>query len=223
MGNMQLSQSDPNEQVELLIQKYGNSPWVKSIVASLPMVGAFVDSHFNSMANEIYQRRIESLFSELHQEIQFLNSRKIDEQFLASEEFFDLAQNAFSRVIRISDIERTSTIARIIAESITGNPPSNIPSFDLINVIGEMSPSEALMFGEVGKIYMHHRDRLSGSENTLFAVDDVVDLLPTELKVNASFLCARLESKGLLGSIFDNYCLEPAGEELLKYFKSQCL
>ncbi len=36
VGNMQLSQSDPNEQVELLIQKYGDSPWVKSIVACLP-------------------------------------------------------------------------------------------------------------------------------------------------------------------------------------------
>ncbi len=223
MESRELVERDPNELVESLMEKYGDSPWLKSTVASLPVVGAFLDSHFNSMANEIYQRRIEQLFNEIQTEMNFIKSNAINEEYLASEEFFDLSQNAFNRVIKISDIERTSAIARIIADSIIGNQQTSIPTFDLINVIGEMSPSEALMFGEIGKIYMHNKNVLTGSENTLFIVRDILELLPKEIQGNAEFLCARLESKGLLGSIFENYGLETAGEELLKYFRSQCL
>ncbi|MBP6520116.1 hypothetical protein [Shewanella sp.] len=86
-----------------------------------------------------------------------------------------------------------------------------------------MSPSEASMFGEIGKIYLEHKSLLTGSGNTLFRVKDILDVLPPNLQKNAGFLCARLESKGLLSSIFENYGLGDAGEELLKYFRSQCL
>ncbi|EIO4083688.1 hypothetical protein LQK65_004163 [Vibrio parahaemolyticus] len=223
MATNEVVVNDPNKLAESWIKKYGDSAWVKSIVASLPIVGAFLDSHFNSMANEIYQGRINSLFHEIHSEISFLKDKAVDHSYLSSEEFFDLTQNAFSRIMKIADIDRTSAIARVIAECIMGEQQTTIPPFDLVNVIGEMSPSEALMFGEIGKIYLNRKDLLSGSSNTLFVVKDIESVLPSAIQKNAGFLCARLESKGLLGSIFENYGLEPAGEELLKYFQSQCL
>lgn len=198
MESHKLAEKDPNDLVESLIHKYGDSPWTKSVVASLPVIGAFLDSHFNSMANEIYQRRIESMFSEIKNELSYISDQ-------------------------IVDTERISAIARIIAESIIGKQATSIPSFDLVSVIGEMSPSEASMFGEIGKIYLEHKSLLTGSGNTLFRVKDILDVLPPNLQKNAGFLCARLESKGLLSSIFENYGLGDAGEELLKYFRSQCL
>ncbi|WP_330147774.1 hypothetical protein [Shewanella oncorhynchi] len=223
MESHKLAEKDPNDLVESLIQKYGDSPWTKSVVASLPVIGAFLDSHFNSMANEIYQRRIESMFSEIKNELSYISDQIVDKEYIKSEEFFDLSQNAFSRAIKIADTERISAIARIIAESIIGKQATSIPSFDLVSVIGEMSPSEASMFGEIGKIYLEHKSLLTGSGNTLFRVKDILDVLPPNLQKNAGFLCARLESKGLLSSIFENYGLGDAGEELLKYFRSQCL
>ncbi|MDF4949920.1 hypothetical protein P3580_14850 [Vibrio parahaemolyticus] len=214
---------DANEIAELCIEKYGDSAWVKSMVACLPIVGTFLDSHFNSMANEIYQRRIDSLFNEIHSELSFLKDKTFDHSYLNSEEFFDLTQNAFNRAMKIGDIDRTSAIARIIAECMMGEQKTVIPPFDLVNVIGEMSPSEALMFGEIGKIYLNRKDLLTGSNNTLFLVRDIMPVLPESIQKNASFLCARLESKGVLSSIFSNFGLGPAGEELLQYFQSQCL
>lgn len=223
MESHKFAEKDPNDLVEFLIQKYGDSPWTKSAVASLPVIGAFLDSHFNSMANEIYQRRIESMFSEIKNELSYISDQILDKEYLKSEEFFDLSQNAFSLAIKIADSERVSAIARIVAESIIGKQATSIPSFDLVSVIGEMSPSEAAMFGAIGKIYLEHKALLTGSENTLFRVKDILEVLPENLQKNAGFLCARLESKGLLSSIFDNYGLEEAGEELLKYFHSQYL
>jgi len=214
---------DSNEVAESLIKKYGDSPWVKSVVASLPVVGAFLDSHFNSMVNEIYQRRIDSMFYEIQNELSFLKDKSIDRSYLESEEFFDLSQNAFSRALKIADVDRTSAIARLVAECLVGEQNTSIPSFDLVNVIGEMSPSEAAMFGEIGKIYLNRKDLLTGANNNLFLVREIEGVIPEELQKNASFLCARLESKGLLGSIFENYGLKSAGKELLKYFQSQCL
>lgn len=223
MESHKLAEKDPNDLVESLIQKYGDSPWTKSVVASLPVIGAFLDSHFNSMANEIYQRRIESMFSEIKNELSYISDQIVDKEYIKSEEFFDLSQNAFSRAIKIADTERISAIARIIAESIIGKQATSIPSFDLVSVIGEMSPSEASMFGEIGKIYLEHKSLLTGSGNTLFRVEDILNVLPPNLQKIAGFLCARLESKGLLFSILEYYGLDDAGEELLKYFRSQCL
>ncbi|MBP6520115.1 hypothetical protein [Shewanella sp.] len=120
MESHKLAEKDPNDLVESLIQKYGDSPWTKSVVASLPVIGAFLDSHFNSMANEIYQRRIESMFSEIKNELSYISDQIVDKEYIKSEEFFDLSQNAFSRAIKIADTERISAIARIIAESIIG-------------------------------------------------------------------------------------------------------
>ncbi|MGF1741397.1 hypothetical protein L4C34_10020 [Vibrio profundum] len=215
---------DANEEaLELWIEKYGDSPWVKSMVASLPVVGSFLDSHFGSMANDIYQRRIDSLLNEINSELSSLKDKSIDSSYLESEEFFDLSQNAFSRAAKISDIDRTSAIARIISDSILGRKNTSTPEFDLINVVGEMSPSEALMFGEIGKIYLYRKDLLTGKDSTLFVVEDIKLALPKTLQNNAEFLCARLVSKGVFSSMFENYGLEIAGEELLRYFQSQYL
>lgn len=209
---------------EKVIEKYSGNQWMKSLVTLIPYIGSIADLHLNHMAQEFYQNRIELFIKTLSSEINLLQESSIDHDFLVSEEFFDLILCSLNQASKISDFERTSAIAKVIADSILNNEQPRIPPFDIVNVVGEMSPSEASMFGAIGNIYRNHQERLSGSQNTLFVLDDIESVLPEELRRNATFLCSRLESKGLIGSLLgSNYNLEPAGEELLKYFESQCL
>ena len=202
---------------EQISEGYSTKSWLRSLVALVPYIGGSLDILLTNKHNVIVQKRIEYLLYELKCEIEKTDSDKIDYQYLESEEWHDLFLLSLERTAKLQDRKRIAAIAKILSGAVEKDPNFEIHPVDLVQTIVDLSDQEATILYYVGTLYDSRQDLLTGSQNTLFTVEALQKIVPKELRSNVDFLLDRLVGKGLIGSIFENYGINAAAEQLLKY------
>jgi len=98
---------------------YGNQTIIRAGINAIPFVGGTIDVLLSSYGNNFVIKRLESFISELQNQFEQLDNKKIDQSFFETEEGFDLIVKSFSSASRTRQKEKLRLYAKIIKGAIT--------------------------------------------------------------------------------------------------------
>lgn len=90
---------------------------LKLITGEIPIIGTAYSSfegYINAKASKIKENRVESLLSKISARISQMDEKKLDREYLSSEEFFETFREALEIVGRASDDEKRNLIANYL-------------------------------------------------------------------------------------------------------------
>lgn len=101
-----------------LSKKYSSNPILRSIISIIPYAGGSLDILLSEKWNSYYQRRVEQMFSQLSEDLKNLES-KVDEEYLSSEEFFDIIYKILNEALKTRLDDKRKIYSKIIRDSIS--------------------------------------------------------------------------------------------------------
>jgi len=206
---------------EMIAEKYSNKMWLRTLVAGVPYIGGGLDIQIAHEAEKFRARRINVVLNATSRAIERLGKEKLDNTFLASEEWFDLVISSLEKAVKVREEKRLKAVGRVLAYSAIGSKELTIHPVDLISILTELSDQEAQVLGIVGFIYNERHDLLTGSVTSLFTTDGIKVLIPPQLHPSLELLCSRLVGKGLFDTIAEYFSLNSAGKEIVKIYSME--
>lgn len=91
---------------------------IKSAIATLPIVGTFINEILFDFRGRLKQNRFNSLVNELNVKLKNINREKVDFAYLRSEEFHDLTLEIFEQATKIREREKHAALAELYVASI---------------------------------------------------------------------------------------------------------
>jgi len=95
----------------------------KSIVERIPYIGSIISNAYFEVRSRKFMRRLESLCKQLSMELMKLKKEKIDNNFLKSDEFSDIIDEVFQKVLKTSNEERIRAYRNILIGSMLKTHP----------------------------------------------------------------------------------------------------
>jgi DNA-binding MarR family transcriptional regulator len=100
---------------ESLIEIYGGSGVTKAIVQLIPWVGTFINEILSEKSNKIKEKRLETFLNALYDCIKDLDKSTLKNNWINSEEFYDLLDRAISSSLKTRSKEKIQINAFILS------------------------------------------------------------------------------------------------------------
>lgn len=201
---------------------YNNLPvWLRASLKNIPFVGNNIDYLLSQRGQSIYKKRIEHMLQCLSEELEKIKQDNIDDQYLHSEEFFDLMIFSFERTVKIRDELRIAAVAKVIKGALVRELDTIAQPENIISILAELNDDEAYL---MGAIYLSDRE-----ENAIKSYGATLkEYLPLRLHERVHFLIKRIESLGLIyeqtGAYLSygggTFYLTPTGKAIIGYLKN---
>jgi hypothetical protein len=91
---------------------------IKGAIGAIPFCGSAINEALFDIAGRIQQKRINEFVVQLTSQINEIADNKIDEEYLKSEDFYDLTRIIFESVIRIKSKEKQTALSRVYLNAI---------------------------------------------------------------------------------------------------------
>lgn len=118
---------------EKALEFYNDSAVLRTIVSKFPIVGNFIDISVTNKWNNIQHNRIFGLLNRLSVDLQDVEERMIDKEYLKSEQFYDIIAKILNDIIHNRSEPKEHAYARIL-KNVMINPES-FPEMDLLSDI----------------------------------------------------------------------------------------
>ncbi len=197
--------------LEKAAEIYSQSALLRAEICGIPFIGSSIDAFFGTRGQNIIQRRIFHFINKLKSEIAKLEEKKVDKEYIISEEFFDLMFRAFEYTGRTRDDSKIELYAKILRGAVNIDNRNEYDPEEYLEVIKELTPfelkvakaifeqqaskdwtdAEISTMGEVGWARSKGWDKLS----------DTCEVSQEELR----FLLIRIERTGLIKEITGSY------------------
>lgn len=210
--------------VEQKFSIWYNSPeavWMRMLVSSVPSMGGVLNQLLSCQGQLLAKARFERLIKELSKQMMQIDSEKIDQQYLQSENFFDLICCAIEKSLRIRNSDRASAVVRVIIGAVTHEIDEIALPEDIIAIIAELSDDAAVVLKSI------YTANSQGVEVKNYGAT-IMSYVPDELHSRLHFLLKRIESIGLIsektGARFSysggDYYLTDTGTDIINYIMS---
>ncbi|HEX2787714.1 MAG TPA: hypothetical protein VHP32_07400 [Ignavibacteria bacterium] len=199
---------------------YEEQVFLRTLILEIPFIGNYIDILFTAKANKYASKRIEFFLKDLQKQIYNIDEKKINYEFLNSEEGFDLIIKTFNYASRARQKEKLKLYARIIKETLSIKKKFENEEPELyLKIVEELSLKELT----VAK-YLYELLENRKSENLRESHYDDTDLISKHYsefeKEDLSYILIRLERTGLIKEITGMYIGNPGGQyQITKLFK----
>jgi hypothetical protein len=175
---------------------YADQVLIRASINAIPFIGGSIDVLLSSFGQKFVIKRIENFLTELNHEISLLDSKKINHDFLNSEEGFDLIIKSFNSASRTRQQEKLKLYAKILKNALTNQKTYSEEEPEMfLEIIEGLSTREfrvaTLLFRQKAKMKPHESVRTVdfaslAKENPEFNKDELV------------YILVRLEKTGLI-------------------------
>jgi hypothetical protein len=97
---------------------YEKQAWLRALVQVVPVAGGSLDTLLAWRAVHLNNQRIERLFTAISERLEKIEAGKLDEQFIQSEEFFELFRTCTETVVRTASSQKRQLVADFLAGTI---------------------------------------------------------------------------------------------------------
>lgn len=104
--------------VDRMLAWYEGQPWLRAVIQAIPFGGGSADTLLAWRALHLNKRRVEELFGSISERLSSVEESSLDEEFLQSEQFFDLFRNCADIVARTSSEYKRKHVADFLAGTI---------------------------------------------------------------------------------------------------------
>ena len=165
-------QMDENKKIIKLLEKYSNNAILRSLVNLIPYIGGSIDALFSTRAQEISLKRLNKYFENLRTTFEHVNASKIDNDFLQSEEFYDLILQTSHSIAKSRSEDKIVLYSEILKDAVTREFKDPLSPDDLVNIIDDLSPNDVSFIKILSK-YFTHQEARKGHGHFLFSSKDI--------------------------------------------------
>jgi len=97
---------------------------VKAAIEKIPYIGSIISNAYFEVRNRKFMHRLESFCNQLGTELMYLKEKNVDKNFLQTDEFSDIIDEVFQRVLKVSNEERIRAYRNVLIGSIVITHPS---------------------------------------------------------------------------------------------------
>jgi len=95
----------------------------KSIIEKIPYIGSIISNAYFEVRSRKFMNRLKLFCKQLDTEVKKLKEEKIDNLFLQSDEFSDIIDEVFQKVLKTSNEERIRAYRNILIGSMSKTHP----------------------------------------------------------------------------------------------------
>lgn len=193
---------------EKAIEEYSEMSALRSAINGIPLIGGPIDVFLSSEGQKIVNNRLKVLIDCLKFEIKQIDETKINDDFLESEEFFDLVVATFEKASKERNKKKISIYAKIMKQTLFTENVSD--SIEYMNILSEISLEQFIVISIIYEQQIQNSNE--NFESPLkFVKASGWDKLPEIVsnkginKDDLSFILKRLERTGLITEIVGMY------------------
>jgi hypothetical protein len=178
-----------------------NSP-LRLCVLGIPSLGPIIDTILTSKGQKIAYDRLIGFIDELKNEINEIDERLINLEFVESEEFYDLLIKSIESSLKTRHEEKRKLFARIIVNRCTVDKSDLNPEFYL-DIISELTIEELLVAKKLFELKTtdEYEKLIKRQEKSEYIKQDQDVLALTDLPIEKddyTFILLRLQKVGLI-------------------------
>jgi len=189
-----------SEKTKPAIERYSENAILRASISKIPFIGSPLDIFLTTKAQKIFSDRIINLFDELKYEMTTLENKKVDKDYINSEEFIDLFINAIEAAAKTRSNEKIKLYAKLLKGAIKFQDRRKYSPEEYLQVLSELTIKEL----EVAKaIYRQQRQERRKDEDELqWALrcgwEELEKKCPSIPEEDFRFIFLRLRKSGLI-------------------------
>jgi len=196
-----------SEKTKPAIERYSENAILRASISKIPFIGSPLDIFLTTKAQKIFSDRIMNLFDELKYEMTTLEDKKVDKDYINSEEFIDLFIKTIEMAAKTSNKEKIELYAKLLKGAIKFQDRKEFSPEEYLQVLSELTMKEL----EVAKaIYKQQKEKQRKNENELQwalrcgweELEKTCPLIPEE---DFRFIFLRLRKSGLIQDLQNSY------------------
>ena len=206
---MEISSTDKyiSDKLNPAIEKYSENVVLRGAIILIPFIGSPLDIFLTTKAQKIFSDRIINLFDELKYEMTTLENKKVDKDYINSEEFIDLFIKTIEATAKTRNKEKIKLYAKVLKGAIKFQDRRKYSPEEYLQVLSELTMKEL----EIAKaIYRQQRKEKRKDENELQwalrcgweELEKDCPLVPEE---DFTFIFLRLQKNGLIQELPKKY------------------
>lgn len=200
---------------EETIQLYNDNSPLRLCVLGIPSLGPVIDTILTSKGQQISYNRLLSFINELENEIQKIDNRLINLEFINSEEFYDLLVKSIEASLKTRHEEKRKLFAKIIKNRCLVQESDLNPEFYL-EIINELTIEELIVARKLYELKTTYTLEELAKEYKVKPVEikkdkDALALVLSDFPIDKddyTFILLRLQKVGLIkeetGNLFGN-------------------
>lgn len=188
------------DKMKLATEKYSENAILRASITSVPFIGSPLDIFLTTEAQKIVNDRIMSLFDKLKEEMNTLEDRIVDKDYINSEEFIELFIRTIEASAKTRNKEKIKLYAKLLKGAIKFQNRKKYSPEEYLQVLSELTIKEL----EVAKaIYRQQRQERRKDENELqWALrcgwEKLEKKCPSIPEEDFRFIFLRLRKSGLI-------------------------
>lgn len=176
---------------------YSEMTAFRAVVAAIPVIGGPLDILLSGKAGEYQETRFKMFLGFLEEDIETLDKKKIDKQYLSSEVFYSHFQLLAERVLREHSEGKIHLLAKALLGSITLNVASEMKD-KYLSIIADLSEVDVKVL--VMMLDQHAQSTVSGvgKNRGKMTEGELIQNIPKMTAGLMSAVCRTLERWGLV-------------------------
>jgi len=130
-----------------LSKKYSDNSLIRTVVNIIPYVGGSLDLLLTDKWNKFYQRRIENMLEQISNDMGQIEG-KIDEEYLNTEEFFDIILKILKEASQTRLDEKRKLYSKVLRDSISKRK-TKISLESIIDIISTLNETDLFFINRI--------------------------------------------------------------------------
>jgi len=196
-----------SDKLKPAIEKYSENTILRASISTIPFIGILLDVFLTTKAQKIINDRTMSLFDKLKEEMDTLEDRIIDKDYMNSEEFIELFIRTIGASAKTRNKEKIKLYAKLLKGAIKFQDRKKYSPEEYLQVLSELTIKEL----EVAKaIYRQQKQEKRKDENELqWALrcgwEELEKECPSIPEEDFRFIFLRLRKSGLIQDLQNSY------------------
>jgi hypothetical protein len=132
---------DLHRQVDEVTERYNEDRALRPMVAVIPFIGGPLDAFITARASRLQRERFEHFVEEVRAAYARLDEDKLDQDFIQSEEFFELFVSTVERVTKAYETEKLCALTNAFVNATTTEGSEGPIKEIVVRVTGDLTAS----------------------------------------------------------------------------------
>jgi len=189
-----------SDKLKPAIEKYSENIILREAITLIPYIGSPLDVFLTTKSQKIFSDRIINLFDELKYEMTTLENKKVDKDYINSEEFIDLFIRTIDVAAKTRDKGKIKLYAKLLKGTVKFQDRKRYSPEEYLQVLAELTMRELEVARTIYK--QQKREKRKGEDELQWALRCGWEELEKECssipEEDFRFIFLRLEKSGLI-------------------------
>lgn len=198
MGDNSIDKNAINRALEAALDRYQTLTLLRTAIQAIPYIGGPLDTLLCGKGAKVQERRFLNFVGCLRKELSKIEEKKIDYEFLESEEFFSIFQSAAEKSIRTHEQEKIHLFSRILSNSALTDYSHTPHKEGFINAVADLSTTHISILRYILDKWRQFIQEDARKNRNHVTLDEVAEAFPNLAKGRIEAYCNDLTRYGFL-------------------------